>query len=207
MDHRFDLVVVGTGVAAVGHVTLEALELMRRAERLLYVAADPMTRFWLSQLNPSSESLEAFYGDRRPRQQTYRAMADRMVGLVRDGFRVCAAFYGHPAVFVDPTHRAIARLRRAGYDARMLPGVSADGCLYADLGINPGDRGVQLTERLPGHRAVGAELLRRIVEVRQIDIEEVGPILLGRDDRRVANPGGRFDVRQRSPEMLQGEMT
>jgi len=119
---------------------------MRRADRLLYVAADPMTRFWLSQLNPASESLSVLYGERRPRQHTYRAMTNRIVGLVREGDRVCAAFYGHPGVFADPTHRAIARLRREGYDARMVPGVSADGCLYADLGINPGDCGVQSFE-------------------------------------------------------------
>jgi hypothetical protein len=140
------LVVVGTGVAAVGQVTLESVELMRQAERLLYLAVDPLTELWLSQLNPASESLAGLYGERRPRQQTYRAMTARMVGLVQDGVRVCAAFYGHPGVFVESTHRAIARLRRDGYEARMVPGVTADGCLYADLGVNPGDCGVQSWE-------------------------------------------------------------
>jgi len=140
------LVVVGTGVAAVAQVTLEAAELMRRADRLLYLATDPLTELWLTELNPSSESLSGLYGELRPRQQTYRDMTARMVAPVRDGLRVCAAFYGHPGVFVDPTHRAIARLRREGYEARMLPGVTADGCLYADLGINPGDCGVQSFE-------------------------------------------------------------
>ena len=140
------LVIVGTGVAAVAHATLEAVELMRRAERLLYVAADPMTRFWLSELNASAESLATLYGERKPRRDTYRAMTARMVALVEQGHQVCAAFYGHPGVFADPTHEAIARLRQAGYEARMLPGVSADGCLYADLGVNPGDRGVHSFE-------------------------------------------------------------
>ncbi len=70
-------------------------------------------------------------------------MTERLVSSVRRGQDVCAVFYGHPGVLVDSTHRAIRRLKREGYPARMFPGVSADGCLFADLGFNPGDCGVQ----------------------------------------------------------------
>jgi hypothetical protein len=44
------------------------------------------------------------------------------------------------------SHWAINRARREGYPARMLPGVAADACLFADLGVNPGDSGVQSFE-------------------------------------------------------------
>ena len=70
-------------------------------------------------------------------------MADAIVDSVIEGNRVCAVFYGHPGVLVEASHTAIRRLRRRGYEARMLPGVSADGCLFAELGFNPGDHGVQ----------------------------------------------------------------
>jgi hypothetical protein len=56
---------------------------------------------------------------------------------------VCGAFYGHPGVFAWPPHKAIEVARSEGYQAHMEPGVSAEDCLYADLGIDPGKYGCQ----------------------------------------------------------------
>jgi hypothetical protein len=69
-----------------------------------------------------------------------------MLAPVRRGAWVCTAFYGHPGVFVDPSHDAVARARAEGYAARMLPGISAEDCLYADLGLDPGEDGCQSFE-------------------------------------------------------------
>jgi len=66
-----------------------------------------------------------------------------MLSEVRAGKRVCGAFYGHPGVFALPTHKAIEIARREGFPAHMEPGVSAEDCLYADLGIDPGRFGCQ----------------------------------------------------------------
>ena len=76
----------------------------------------------------------------------YRALAARLVEAVRDGLQVCAAFYGHPGIFVDASHEAIRRARREGFSARMLPGISAEDCLVADLGVDPGENGWQSFE-------------------------------------------------------------
>jgi len=65
---------------------------------------------------------------------------------VRAGRDVCAAFYGHPGVYVFPSHEAIRRARAEGFAAQMLPAVSADGCMYADLGVDPGWLGCQSYE-------------------------------------------------------------
>jgi hypothetical protein len=143
---RGSLTVVGTGVTPVLQVTLESAALLRQADRVFYLVTDPLAEAWLKQLNASAVSLADLYGERKPRQRTYREMTDRIVSAVREGHRVSVAFYGHPGVLVEATHAAIKRLRREGYEARMTPGVSADGCLYADLGINPGVCGVQSFE-------------------------------------------------------------
>jgi len=73
-------------------------------------------------------------------------MADRILAAVREGREVCAAFYGHPGVFVDPSHDAVTRARAEGFEARMLPGISAEDCLFADLGIDPAEFGCQAFE-------------------------------------------------------------
>jgi uncharacterized protein YabN with tetrapyrrole methylase and pyrophosphatase domain len=140
------LTVVGTGINLVGQTTLEAVACMRRAEKLLYLVTDPPTATWIRRLNPAARTLDDCYREGRPREQTYREMTRRILSEVRAGFRVCAAFYGHPGVLVDAAHAAIRRARREHFPARMLPGVSADGCLFADLGIDPGEEGCQSFE-------------------------------------------------------------
>ena len=73
-------------------------------------------------------------------------MVDEILGPVRDGKRVCAVFYGHPGVYVEPSHDAVRRAREEGFEARMLPAVSAEDCLVADLGVDPGESGWQSWE-------------------------------------------------------------
>lgn len=60
-----------------------------------------------------------------------------MLKDVRAGFNVLGIFYGHPGVFVSPSHRAIAIARDEGFQAKMLPGVSAEDYMFADLGFDP----------------------------------------------------------------------
>src|SRR3546814_4889838 len=70
-------------------------------------------------------------------------MVAAMLAEVRAGRRVCGAFYGHPGVFARVPHKAIAQARAEGFEAHMEAGVSAEDCLYADLGIDPGEVGCQ----------------------------------------------------------------
>ena len=119
---------------------------MERADRLYYSVSDPVTELWIRKLNASAISLNGLYGLHKDRRDTYAEMTITLIDAVREGLNVCAVFYGHPGVFVQPSHAAIRRLHEEGFSARMLPGVSTDGCLFADLGINPGDVGVQSFE-------------------------------------------------------------
>lgn len=143
---RGSLLVVGAGMTGAPQTTLEAIAAMRRADRLFYMVMVQATEEWIRELNPTAASLADLYGPFKNRRKTYAEMVQRIVAPVREGLDVCAVFYGHPGVFAQPSHRSIALLRRLGYEARMLPGVSADACLYADLGLNPGDFGIQSYE-------------------------------------------------------------
>jgi uncharacterized protein YabN with tetrapyrrole methylase and pyrophosphatase domain len=86
-------------------------------------------------------------------------MVGRILSAVRAGLEVCGAFYGHPGVFATPTHRAVWQARREGFHARMLPGISSEDCLFADLGVDPGKSGCQnfeATDFLASHRRFDA---------------------------------------------------
>lgn len=149
------LTLVGTGLRISGQVTEEARVAIEEADKLFHLVQDVVSHRWLEELNATGESLYDSYAEGRNRDQTYLLMVERMLAPVRAGKRVCAAFYGHPGVFVKPAHEAIRRARQEGHDAVMLPGVSAEDCLIADLGFDPGARGCQsfeATDFLVRHR-------------------------------------------------------
>ena len=143
---RGSLSVVGTGYLVAGQVTAEAQALIEGAEKCFYLVADPATAQWLAGLNPTAESLKNSFAADRLRTESYEEMVERMLAPVRQGLAVCSAFYGHPGVFVFPAHEAVRRARREGFSARMLPGISAEDCLFADLGIDPAMPGCQSFE-------------------------------------------------------------
>lgn len=145
-DRKGRLVVIGSGIKAVSHFTLEAQTHIRQADIVIYAAADPVTDIWIEAQNPNCFDLYQYYGDDKSRIITYVQMIERILTEVRAGKYVCALFYGHPGVFVTPSHNAIAMARKEGFDAVMLPAVSAEDCLYADLGVDPSIPGLQIYE-------------------------------------------------------------
>jgi hypothetical protein len=141
------LIVVGTGIKTVGHLTVEAIAWLKRADKVLYVVGDPVAEEVITQLNPAgAESLFFLYANGKPRIQTYNEIVDRTLECIRAGALTCLALYGHPGVFVYPSHVSIRRARREGFTARMLPGISSEDCLFADLGVDPATYGCQSYE-------------------------------------------------------------
>jgi hypothetical protein len=140
------LTVVGTGIAFGVHVTPQARRAIERADEVFYLLAEHTAEAWFKRLNANSHSLRRHYAVGRARRETYERMAEEILGAVRNGKHVCAAFYGHPGVFASPSHEAVRRARAEGFPATMLPAVSAEDCLFADLGVDPGENGCQSYE-------------------------------------------------------------
>ena len=139
--HPGSLTVVGTGIDVGGQLTPQARVAFAEADEAFYLVADPFAVALLGELNPTARSLHDRYEKGRPRLEAYEAMVNEILAPVRAGKTVCAAFYGHPGVFVYPGHAAIATARAEGFRAWMLPGVSSLDCLFADLGIDPAESG------------------------------------------------------------------
>lgn len=149
------LVVVGSGIQAGTQITVQALQHIREAEQVLYVIPGAWADEWMRSLNETAVSLIPLYNQNKTRLDTYGKMVEHIMRFVREGKKVCAVFYGHPGVFVLPSHEAIKQAKREGFEAVMYPGVSAEDCLFADLGIDPATRGCQsfeATDFLVHHR-------------------------------------------------------
>jgi len=141
VEKKGSLAVVGTGIQIAGQTTLIARRLIEQAEKLLCLVADDATDHWLKSLNETAESLSRFYEPGKPRIRTYSEMVEATLCYVRQGLNVCLAAYGHPGVFSYVGHESVRRARLEGFAAQMSPGVSAEDCLFADLGIDPGASG------------------------------------------------------------------
>jgi len=141
MNNNGSLVVVGTGIKVAGDVTVRAKAQIIQADVVFYVVPDKMSKQWLATLNSNIVDLSQFYNEEKSRLVTYNEMVEAIVNAVKSGSRVCAAFYGHPGVFVYASHKAIEQLKELGYQAEMEPGISAEDCLFADIGIDPAKTG------------------------------------------------------------------
>lgn len=141
------LIVIGTGICTIGQLTMESIAWIRKADKVLYIVSDPIAEEMIKTLNPDgAESLFHLYAENKPRIQTYNEMIDLTLRYVREGKVVCLAAYGHPGVFAYPTHESVRRAQAEGIKARMLPGISAEDCLFSDLNIDPAMAGCQSFE-------------------------------------------------------------
>ena len=99
-----------------------------------------------------------------------------MLREVRAGFRVLGVFYGHPGVFVSPSHRALVLAREEGYEARMLPGISAEDYMFAELEVDPATHGCvtyEASELLLRNRTLDPTSHNVIWQVGSVGINEM----------------------------------
>ncbi|OYT92528.1 MAG: hypothetical protein CFE43_07730 [Burkholderiales bacterium PBB3] len=144
------LICVGTGLRMAGQMTPLALSYIKTADIVVGAIPNNFARKWLQEIAKEYTCLLGYYQDcdvdGKDRRDTYRRMADTVLTEVRAGKTVCAAFYGHPGIFACIAHLAIQDARAEGYSAEMLPGISTEDCLVADLGLDPGRTGMQSME-------------------------------------------------------------
>lgn len=144
MTQPGSLTVVGTGICAPSQITSETRTAIEVADVVHYVVPERHVAQLITSWASHATDMADLYDVARNRGDTYQMMEERILADLRRGSDVCAVFYGHPGAFVDPSHPVVAAAREEGYPARMLPGISAADCLYADLGLDPGAEGIQM---------------------------------------------------------------
>jgi len=133
-----------------GQITPIAQSYIETSDVVVGAASNIFQRKWLQDIAREYICLASHYEvvkeEGKNRGNTYRNMTATIMEQVRAGKTVCAAFYGHPGVFACIANMAIQQARAEGFDVHMEPGISAEDCLVADLGIDPGERGAQSME-------------------------------------------------------------
>lgn len=148
-DYLWDvrgLTIVGTGIRAGLQTSPESLICIRNADKVLFLVADLLSHLWIKKLNQTAESMQNLYKKGKYRLEIYNDIVQKILSTLRKAESLCVVFYGHPGTFVYPAHEAIRLARKEGFRARMLPGISAENNLFADLGVDPGVAGMQSYE-------------------------------------------------------------
>jgi tetrapyrrole methylase family protein/MazG family protein len=143
---KSSLIVVGVGIKFISHLSVEAKAYISQSDRVLYLINDPLMQDWIKQLNPSSESLDHLYTQHSLRIDCYKAISKYILETLHSYKHVCVVMYGHPSVFAQPALDAVKQAKKNGYFAKVLPAISAEDCLFADLLIDPGSCGCQSFE-------------------------------------------------------------
>jgi hypothetical protein len=141
---RGSIACVGLGMVLGSHLSPLARSHIEQADVVFAALSDGIVELWLERMHPDVRSLQPWYGKGdKSRMVTYREWVEVMMAEVRAGKKVCAVFYGHPGVFAWSPHEVVRVARAEGFQAHMEPGISAEDCLYADVGIDPGRHGCQ----------------------------------------------------------------
>lgn len=143
---KASLVIVGSGIKFLSHLTTEAKAYIQQSDKVLYLVNEPAMKEWIQKNSISAESLDPLYTQHPLRVDCYQAIANYILNAVRADQHVCVVLYGHPTVFSQIAIDAVKQARKEGIDSKILPGISAEDCLFADLLIDPGSCGCQSFE-------------------------------------------------------------
>ena len=138
------LVIVGSGIKSISHITIEAKKYIEQSEKVLYLLNEPSVKEWVKKLNPNSESLDSLYTKYVLRKKNYDTITNYILETLSNFRHLCVVVYGHPTFFCQPAINAIILAREKKFNAFMLPAVSSVDCLFSDLLIDPGFSGCQI---------------------------------------------------------------
>lgn len=135
------LSLVGSGIKIISHLTRETESHIKKADIVLYLVNEPLMEEWIQANARKSENLSALYFSQDNRLDSYHMITKKIISTLDFYEFVSVVFYGHPTVFTKPGLEAIKQARADGIETKILPGISAEDCLFADLGIDPCDTG------------------------------------------------------------------
>ncbi|HHT9922950.1 TPA: SAM-dependent methyltransferase [Legionella pneumophila] len=137
------LTIAGTGIKFLAHLTTEVMGAIRSSSCVLYLLNEPAIKHWVSINSKISFSLDDIYYSCIDRMESY----EKIVGFINDNLDkyddLVLLIYGHPIVFSTISAKLINQYSENELQLSVLPGISALDCLFADLGIDPGEVGFQ----------------------------------------------------------------
>lgn len=140
------LVIVGMGIKAISHITKETETVIRGCDKVYYLANNTLFFDYLNSISTNIESLNNLYFSREKRSESYKLLGEKIINDIPKYKNICVAIYGHPLFLVQLSRYLLDWCEKERHDVHVLPAISSLDCLFSDLGINPGDGGIQLMD-------------------------------------------------------------
>lgn len=140
------LSLIGCGIKIIAHLTKEAESHIKKAEIVLFLVNEPVMEEWINVHAQKAQNLAGLYFSKKNRAASYRLITQEILLALECYEFVCVVFYGHPTVFALPGLGAIQKAKELGVETKIIPAISAEDCLFADLEIDPGDCGCYSVE-------------------------------------------------------------
>lgn len=135
------LIVVGSGIKSIAHLTEETKKIIQGAEKVLYLVNEELLKQWIRRESKNAESLDGIYFNSTKRIDAYNNITSVIVSNYYEYTSLCVVFYGHPTVFAESALRAVRLIQAEKGNAIILPAISSMDCLFSDLQIDPGEQG------------------------------------------------------------------
>jgi len=147
MTGSADITIVGLGILGIQQLTAETERALGRCNEVLFVDTGIATRAYLERHCPRVTDLYAeSYAVGGARLDAYRHMAARTVEAALDHSPVVFAMSGHPLVYAYAPPLIVDLANLLALTVRVLPGISAMDCLFAELVLDPCTDGLQMYE-------------------------------------------------------------
>lgn len=146
--YSVDIYIVGLGIVGTRQITKEVEEAMRKSERVFILYYQKVMHDYIAnELGTPVTDLHEEYEEGLDRSKTYRKMADRVMNAATKATTpITLALYGHPTIFVSPTRLIQEEAPKKGLRVKVLPGISSIDCIFAEIGFDPGNSGIQMYE-------------------------------------------------------------
>jgi precorrin-3B methylase len=146
--YPFDIYIVGLGIVGTRQITKEVDYILKKSDHVfLLFTQNTMHDYITNEIGTEVTDLHEEYEEGSDRFDTYRRMADRVLNNAKNTNKsITHAPYGHPSIFVSPTRLIQEEGPKHGLRVKVVPGISAIDCIFAEIGLDPGTNGVQMYE-------------------------------------------------------------
>ena len=124
------LIVVGSGIKSIAHLTQETKKVVQNADKVLYLVNEESLKTWISREAKEAESLEPIYFSSDKRVDAYHNITAYIVDEYQKVKNLCVVFYGHPVVFAESALNAVKKIRAENGNAIILPAISSMERIY-----------------------------------------------------------------------------
>lgn len=142
------LSLVGTGIKTLSHLTKESEAHIKQADLVIFLVNEPVMVEWIVKNSKKYNNLHDLYFASKDRDASYKEISKFILEQLKYYNFICIVFYGHPTVFATPGLNAIKQAELLGVRTFVLPAMSSQDCMFADLKINPGDCGCYSVEAM-----------------------------------------------------------